>query len=435
MKKRKLKIGLFSDWFLPDTGGGETHVYELARLLTGYGHEVHVLLTQRMYNKLKKGSYKLPFAVHCLKSPVYKFFKKKNFLTGNAVIWWAYTLEHVHVNADYIRELGLDVLHAHCVGFGFAVPMWGHLLNIPSVITMHLNIMFTPSLQCLEQCQHYDYDKCISCKVKFYWLKKKKDRIWHLLMRGFFMNPANKIIVFNTILKEKMKKYQRMDKNVAIIPNWVDVKRFNIKKKQGGILKKCKLSEENKVLLYVGRIDRFKGIEYAIKALPGIIKEFPQVKLVVAGRVETRIKDDYDKKIRRLIRDLKLNKYIIFTGNNRYEDMPEIYSIADVLIHPTLIETQGLVLLEAMAAQLPVVTSKLNVIEDFITDSKNGLLVPVKDMKALKDAVIRVFKDQDLAKQLARNGYKTVKRRFQEKRIIPQIIKLYQKEVKKNNIR
>jgi glycosyltransferase involved in cell wall biosynthesis len=431
---KKLRIGLATEWFAPETGGGETHILELAEWLAEQGHEVHFLLGDRVYRKfMRHGPRRFPFQVHRVRMPPRYFLpvgrgsRQRVRPTG-----WAYIAETLMLNAEAIYRLRLDVLHGHSHTMYNLCIVLGRLLGIPSIATMHLNFLTLPSLYCSRFCEGYDVPKCLACRrFRLPWLARQKDKIWDLGLREVFASNAGRLLTLSSNLKSSVAKYSGLDRNVTVVPNWVRPERFALPKKSPALLRKYGLPRDEKILLYVGRIYWLKGMEYLVEALPAILAQHPGCRLVIAGRVERRFRglDNYDRKVRNLIRRHKLADRVVYTGNIDWKDMPEIYSLADVLVHPSLSETQGLVLLEAMAAKVPVVTTSLKTIGEFIADGKNGLLVKPRDARALGRAVIRILDDRRLRGKLVRNAHRTVRERFAASKVLPRLLKVYREEI------
>lgn len=425
---RRLKIGIFTEWFLPETGGGETHIYNLANWLKEKGNEVHIITSKRIYEKLnKREDIKLPFKIHYMKEPPRRFGNARKFSLAN---YWAYVIDMALLNVEGIEKLKLDIFHGHSTTFWYVAIFLGEMLNIPSVVTLHLNHLFIPSYRCIPFCTHYEFEKCRRCKIKFPWLNTTKEKVWGLHLRRFFIQNADRIITVSSFGKNYLLKYQRFKSNVTLIPNWVDPDMFCAPKKDKVLIKKYRIKEDDKIILYVGRIFIIKGIDYLIKAMPEILKKYPTAKLVIAGRVEHLARDKYVQKIKKLVARLKLTQHVIFTRNIPYTDMPKIYSLGDVFVLPSFIEAQGLVILEAMAAKLPVVATALPTVKEFVKNNKNGLLVKPRNSKAISQAVIKVLSNPKLQKKLTRNGEYTVRNKFAADKILPRIVKIYEQEIK-----
>jgi glycosyltransferase involved in cell wall biosynthesis len=138
-----------------------------------------------------------------------------------------------------------------------------------------------------------------------------------------------------------------------------------------------------RVLLAVGRLEPQKGLDVAMRALPGVIARHPDVQLVVLGEGPQRAE------LQQLAGSLGVPAHFL----GRVPDVAAWLRRADLLVHPARWEGFGLALLEAMLASLPVVATNVSSIPEIVQDGETGLLVPPGDAEALAAAVTRVLDD------------------------------------------
>lgn len=157
--------------------------------------------------------------------------------------------------------------------------------------------------------------------------------------------------------------------------------------------------EEDKiVILYVGRLDEGKGLHELIEA-QSRLEHLTKLYLVGSGTLKSKLQSEVDK--------LGINKSVEFVGPVPHEDIQSYYAAADIFCLPSYHESLGIVNLEAMAAGVPVVSTRIDAIEEYIDDSENGLLVPPRDVQALTDALHQLANDPDLRIRLATSGRST----------------------------
>ena len=171
-------------------------------------------------------------------------------------------------------------------------------------------------------------------------------------------------------------------------------------------------------LLFVGRLDERKGLRYLLQALTPILKQQPvRLRVVGKGILETEIKSQ--------CRALGLDTVIDFLGFVSKEELADEYASCDLFVLPAIVDSKGdteglgIVTIEALAHEKPVVASAVGGIGDVIRSGVTGLLVPQKDPEALATAILTVLGDRNLAQQLGRQGLQDVRERFGWSRIVP----------------
>jgi phosphatidylinositol alpha-1,6-mannosyltransferase len=228
------------------------------------------------------------------------------------------------------------------------------------------------------------------------------------------------IAVSNYTAKVLIDEYQVPSKNITVIPNAVDTNRFNPKiDGQHAIREKIGLHSEP-IILFVGRLDHTKGMEYLIEAFSMLVKEIPDVKLVLVG------KGPLKKSLQMHLNKSVLKKSVLFYGAASNNELPQIYAASNVVALPSLIEGFGIVLLEAMATAKPCVAAKAGGTEDAIEDGVTGFLVPHADSKALFEKIFILLEDKELSNKFGNAGRKRVEKMFTWERVAQQTIELYE---------
>ena len=156
-----------------------------------------------------------------------------------------------------------------------------------------------------------------------------------------------------------------------------------------------------KILLFVGRLIPLKGVVYLINALPRIIARCPDARLIIVGDGEER------PRLAQVARDLGLAARVTFAGERTHEEVIRYMRAADLFVLPSLIESFGIVLVEAMSCGLPIVASNVMGIPAVVEDGANGLLVPPGDAAALADRVIRLLTDPAAASAMSTRNLQT----------------------------
>ncbi len=183
-------------------------------------------------------------------------------------------------------------------------------------------------------------------------------------------------------------------------------------------------SSSDKIILFVGRLDKVKGVEYLIKSIPEITKD--KVHLIIVG--EGLIKDQLEN----LAKQLGLEKKISFVGRISDKKLSLLHGISDIFVCPSIVEPLGLVIPEAMESEIPVVATPVGGIPDIVKHEVNGLLVKEKDPSSIANAIDRIFSDKDLEKKIVMNAKETVKE-FYPERTAKQHFDILQRLVNKKN--
>ena len=181
----------------------------------------------------------------------------------------------------------------------------------------------------------------------------------------------------------------RFGDDLRIVPNGVDIEAFS-----GA--EPAKLAPGRRVL-WVGRLDRQKGFPVAVRAFAELAPAHPDLTLIVAGDGDER------GAVSELLPGIR--DRVLMLGTVPHAELPAYHAAADVFVAPALgQESFGIVLVEAMAAGLPVVASAIAGYDEVIRDGIDGILVPPNDQHALAAAIGRVLTDPELARRLGESG-------------------------------
>ncbi len=200
-----------------------------------------------------------------------------------------------------------------------------------------------------------------------------------------------------------------------IIPNGVDVTRFGPEVAPLPHLTDGKLN-----VLFLGRLERRKGLPYLLQAFALLKKEWPQLRLVIVGGDGGMLAP-----CQRFVERTGLED-VVFAGYVPDPQVPRFYRSAHIFWAPnTGAESQGIVLLEAMASGLPVVASNIEGFAEVLEDGRQGLLVPPGDGYALAEALHRLLSDPARREAMGQEGLKTASR-YAWHRIAQEVLAYYQ---------
>jgi len=192
---------------------------------------------------------------------------------------------------------------------------------------------------------------------------------------------------------------------------------FFLEKKSYGYVQKA----NNFSLLFCGRLNgkEQKGVDILLRAMPLIHKEY-QVTLKIIGsgpRLE---------QYKIIARDLGIEKNVKFPGSIKHDELPKYYSEADLFVFPSRRESFGLVLAEAMAAGLPVVSTKAGAIPEVVKDGDTGILAPPNNPQKLADAVNSLLDNPERMRRMGMKGKERVKKYFTWNKVAERVLRYYE---------
>jgi len=239
------------------------------------------------------------------------------------------------------------------------------------------------------------------------------------IIRYWFIKKSKKIFVHGKKSKEiLMEEYNLPNDKIISIP----IGEHNVAPFRKFVKNDVK---EEKSILFFGWISPRKGLEYLIEAMPLILKEIKDLKLIIAGRTGQpgSINAEYLKKCQNLM-DSKDN-FEIYNEYISWEFGAKLFQRCSVVVLPYIEISQSGVIPVAYSFNKPVVVTDVGALKEIVYDGVTGLVVPPKDTKALANAIIKVMKDEKLRKNMGKNAYKKLKTELSWRSITKKIIKVY----------
>ncbi len=185
-----------------------------------------------------------------------------------------------------------------------------------------------------------------------------------------------------------------------------------------------------KIILFVGRLVEVKGLDYLLKSIKLVIEQEGDHKVVLLVAGDGPLKSKY----KNMVNDLKIIDHVIFLGEVKHSDLWNYYSIADVVVVPSIVDSSGyqeglpVVVIEALSSGRPVIGTRTNGIMELIIDGVNGLLVESENSQDLKDKIIKVLSDKDVAHTLSKNAASSV-RQYNWKKISDEYYTIFQDSI------
>ena len=366
-----MRVGIFTDTYTPYINGVTTSVLMLKKGLEQKGHKVYVISVNPDTLKFSLDSTGTVLRIPGIPIGIYDYR-----LTG------IYPIKAL----KQIKKWKLDIIHSQTeFGIGTFARIVSKQLNIPLVHTYHT--MY-------EDYVHY---------VTHGYFDKPSKKIVEYLTLFYCDKTITELIVPTKKAWELFKDKYMVDRNVHIVPTGIDTDRFKLEnnKKFNNLneRKKINLSEKDFIITFVGRIAKEKNIKFLLNNMKTIIKDCSNVKLLIIGDgPDLEEYKEYSKK-----NDLTNNT--LFIGKIPWEDIPKYYLLSDVFVTASTSETQGLTVVEAMAASLPVVCINDESFNNTVIDNLNGFLF--NNDEEYVESIKKIYNDKKLLNRLRKGAENT----------------------------
>lgn len=358
-----MKIALFTDTYLPAVDGVVTSVLATRRQLLADGHEVVVFAPE---DPKRRGTNEAGTV----------YVRAKEFRTYPGYRLAMFPGREV----DLVKDYEIDVIHSHGVGFVGVKGLWAAWqARIPIVQTFHTMIQDT---------------------LPFY---SPFGLNLHLLERGLrlylriFLRKCQGVVVPSRAILDEILALSPEATIADVIPTGVDPERFRPDVSGQSIRNRWGLNGHD-VILHVGRVAPEKNLGTLINAFRAVKEVNPDAKLLIVGS------GPYLEKYYDMVRHLDLSGEVIFTGFVPDADLPRYYAAADAFAIASKFETQGLVVLEALASGRPVAGADYRAIPEFVRDGVNGALFAPNDVQGCADAILRCLGARDSMGTAARES-------------------------------
>lgn len=363
-----MNIGIFTDTYYPQISGVATSVLTLKDHLRALGHEVYIFTTtDPKANHKEENIYRIPSL---------PFVSERRI--GVCLI---------HLK-KLIMQLELNVIHTHTE---FSLGWYGRRLakelDIPLIHTMHT---------IYEEYTHYVVPSGMLDSIAKSAVKK---------LVTDFCNSTDEIIVPSAKTKHLLASYGVM-RQTSIIPTGIDLESFSSAKYEretiSAIRTELGIRQEDKVLLYIGRISEEKNIGEIFSHIKEYVKENNQIKLLLVGDGPGR------KTLEEKAGLLGIKQNVIFAGQRPWTDIGKYYQLGCIFVTASQSETQGLTYIEALAAGLPVIAKADPCLEGVIQNGINGYTFEGKtDFLGILDELIH---NEPLRKRMSLAATQSVKK-------------------------
>jgi glycosyltransferase involved in cell wall biosynthesis len=217
-------------------------------------------------------------------------------------------------------------------------------------------------------------------------------------------------------------QFEGMPCNVRVVPNGIPIESFTPGPPSEGLREDVGLPEGVPVACVVGRLTPWKGHRTLLRAWPKVTARIPDAHLLVVGEVAFW-EDDYDAELGALAEEVGVADRVVWAGFR--EDVPDVLRMVDLLILASTDEPFGRVVIEGMAAGLPVVATASGGVPEIVVEGETGLLVPPEEPEPMGDAIAQVLSDPARARVMGEAGRVRAVERFDVRRVARQVGEIY----------
>ena len=382
-----MNIGIFTETYKPNINGVVTSIEIKKRELEKLGHKVYIIAPyepeyeDREENVIRLKSFVLVF------QPEYRL---------------AYP--PMPNTIRLIRKLNLDIIHAETP---FSLGL------IAAYMAKNEKIAFLHTYHTLfPEYVHY-------LKLPVTFTRKAAEKV-----SAAYCNMCNHIISPSIDVKNELIRYG-VKRPITVVPTGIDNVNFSMEVKED-IREKLGIKKDEKVFIFVGRLGKEKNIDFLMDSFK-ILKDKrkDKIKLLLVGD------GPYREQLIEKSKNLKIDKDVIFAGYVHREEIAGYYKSADIFVFSSLTETQGLVVLEAMASSIPVVAVKASGVEDMVVDGVSGYLTE-NSIEDFNDKIERMLDFDKERERIIENGVLRAAE-FSPKEIIKKLVEIYEQLIEENN--
>jgi len=384
-----MKIAQVCPFFYPVEGGVEKHVLRISLELSRRGHQVEVFTSRGL-----RGSGAFPKSASVGRVVVHRYAPLLA-LGEFGSFWPGFAPKVLETRCDVIhshsfRHPHCDISAATSKAVGARSVLTGHSPFHPNGVRSPLARGLTP--------------------------------VYDGIVAPFTLRAFDEIISLTEAERSMMIRLGAPRNHVTIIPNGVEDENF-VTAPTAGFISRFKL-EGMRIVLFLGRINRTKGLEYLLEAFARTVSEVPDCHLVLAGPATGPEEEGYLQFLISTADRLGVSSRVTLTGRLTDEDKLAALQACDIFVLPSLYEPFGIVLLEAAAHSKPIVSAASDGPSSILQSGDNGMLVRPGDAKQLGDAMVLLLEDSNLMRKLGRNGRITAEG-YRWERIVDRIEDVY----------
>lgn len=377
---------------LPPSGGGEaSYVEGLATTLGGMGHEVTVIAPRDLRSEGSERPFRVVPVGHG-RAPI----RGAGFLAG----------ADSKVSA-MARDRKIDLVH-----FTFDYPTFPVRLGkaVPSIATVH-------HLHEVEALSMLPYETSVAQKI----FRLLKGSILTTL-EGSLVRQCAAVIAVSRFTAGSVETHLSVPRErTHLVRNGIEAMRFARGDPERFRREFPQLGE--KTILFVGRLERSKGLRYLISAFARVRSDFSDASLAIVGSGN----DEYLSELKLVARSAGVADHVIFTGRISQDLIPHAYAASSLVALPSLMEGFGITLLESMASSRPCVATRVGAIPEIIRNGETGILVRPADSEDLGGKMAALLSDPSLGTAMGKKGLEIVKKEYSVERMTTDTIEVYRR--------
>lgn len=383
-----MRIGIFTDAYLPHISGVTTSISVLIKILKKMGHEIFLVtanLDNRhfIYNEEEQIIY-----IPGIKTGIYET-RLTSIYSSKAM--------------KIIKSWNLDVIHSQTeFGIGMFSRIVAKKLNIPVVHTYHT--LYEDYVYYVTHGHFDNLGKKLAIKITKYFCDKKCDEL---------IVPTEKI-------KNLFVNKYNISHSINVLPTGLDLDKFkynnSIEKEMSIIKKKYGLKKSDFIIGTVGRVAKEKNFDQFIESGKKLINANPNIKLMIVGD------GPYHDDIVKMIDKYGIKDNVILTGRVVYDKIPAYYNLFDIVVSFSTSETQGLTIIEALAASKPTLCIDDPSFRLVIENSYNGFLF--KNNEEYIDKVFELMNNKKLYDTMSKNAVNSTYK-FSKEVFGAEVLKIY----------
>ncbi|HHW30821.1 MAG TPA: glycosyltransferase family 4 protein [Clostridiaceae bacterium] len=358
---------LMLSWEYPPRiiGGISRVVHDLSHKLGEMGNDINVVTCWE--NGTKEIELQGNVTVH----------RVRPYENSNNFIQWVLQLNFALLECciKIINQKGsFDIIHSHDWMVAFASRTLKHAYKIPLISTIHAT----------EWGRNGGIHNSIQSYIHGieWWLTYES---WKVIVNSYYMK------------KEVAGIFNLPEDKIHVIHNGVDVNKFNDVARDQDFRRKFAQDNE-KIIFFVGRLVNEKGVQILVESMPKIIKNYWDVKFVIAGKGPQL---DY---LRQRVGELQVADKVYFTGYVSEEELKKLYKCADIAVFPSLYEPFGIVALEGMLAEVPVVVSDTGGLGEIVQHGIDGMTAYVGNSNSLADCILELLFNPEKAESIRKSA-------------------------------